>query len=651
MSQPSSRRLWSSRCHTLVSSLWLLAVSAALTACGGGSGTSNLTTSSGTGTGGTGPSCNSGCGTAMIALTDAAGDFDSYIVNVVSLQLTREDGTVVQTVPVTTQVDFSQLVSLSEILSAAQIPAGRYVSASMTLDYGSATIVVDNGTSGVRIAPSHLIDGATGLALVAPNPTQMTLTLSLPSNGPFVVTANEVANLSLDFNLAASNTITPSDTNPATVTVNPVLTASFVPDATKTLEVRGPLVSVNAAGSSYSVGVRPFYNQAGVSGQLTVNTTTSTAFTINGTAYTGSAGLAQLSSLAAGTLTSAQGTWDTDTQTFTASTVLAGTSVIGVGLDRVSGTVIARSGDSLTVAGGFMVPASSAAIGFAPQVTVTVGSGTAVSEQGVAGSFNAQDISVGQHAEFAGAFSVIGGTVSLDATAGSALLETTRVTGTVNSSAGNVVTLTLLTLDGRPASVFNFAGTGTSSATDASASAYTVSVPASLTLPTLASGAAAGFIGFVTPFGAADGSSPPDFAAVSFINYSQTPALLLVRWAPPGVTAPFATLTDSELAISQATLGASAQATLSTGPVLINAATLGGGLQIDPNIAAPNPQFAIVHLKSRNIASFSSFDDFVTALTSELNGSNDALQVVAEGPYDAATAALSVNAMAVLSND
>jgi hypothetical protein len=639
MRQPSRRQR---------SALVLLALSAALTACGSGSGSSGLMSS---GTGGSGPACSGGCGTAMIALSDAAGDFDSYLVRLVSLQLMRDDGTVVQTLPVSTQVDFAQLVSLSEILSAAQVPAGRYVSASMTLDYSGASIVVDNGTTGVTIAPGNLIDGATGLPLAAPNPTQMTLTLSLPANEPFIVTANEVANLSLDFNLAASNTIAPSDSSPTTVTVNPVLTASFVPDATKTLELRGPLVSVNAATSSYLVAVRPFYNPTGVSGQLTVDTTSSTTFTINGTAYTGSAGLAQLVTVAAGTLTSAQGSWDADTLSFTASSVLAGSSVTGVGLDRVSGTVIARSGDTLTVADGFMVPASGAAIGFAPQVTVILGSGTTVSEQGIAGSFNAQDVSVGQHAQFAGALSVLGGAVSLDASAGSALLEPTRVTGTVNSSAANVVTLTLQTLDGRPASVFNFAGTGTGSATDASASAYTVSVPASLTLPTLASGAAAGFIGFVTPFAAANGSSPPDFAALSFINYSQSPALLLVRWPLPGVTAPFATLTDSELTLSQATLSASAQATLSAGPVLINAATLSGGLQIDPNIAAPNPQFAIVHLKSRNIASFSSFDDFVTALASELNGTHDALQVVAEGPYDAATATLSANAMAVLTDD
>ncbi|HLN48901.1 MAG TPA: hypothetical protein VK251_05285, partial [Steroidobacteraceae bacterium] len=57
----------------------------------------------------TGQSC-SNCGTAVLSLTDAPGDFLSYIVNVASLQLTRSDGTVVQTVPATTQVDFAQLV-------------------------------------------------------------------------------------------------------------------------------------------------------------------------------------------------------------------------------------------------------------------------------------------------------------------------------------------------------------------------------------------------------------------------------------------------------------------------------------------------------------------------------------------------------------
>jgi hypothetical protein len=338
----------------------------------------------------------------MVSLTDAPGDFISYIVNVVSLQLTRADGTVVQTVPVTTQVDFAQLVNLSEIVSAAQIPAGRYVAASITLDYSGATIVVDNGTTGVTILPADIIDGATSMPLAAPNPTQVTLTLSLDTDNQLVVTPNTIANLALDFNLAASNAITPSNTDPTTVTVNPVLTASLVPDTSKQIRVRGPLVSVSTTASSYIVGVRPFYNSSGMNGQVTVATTATTTYSINGTAYTGSAGLTQLATLSAGTVTAAYGTWDTTSQTFTASNVLAGSSVAGTSLDSVEGTVVARTGDTLTLLDDLLYHAGQFGIRFEQQVTVTVGTGTTVTEAGASGAFSIEDISVGQHVQIFG---------------------------------------------------------------------------------------------------------------------------------------------------------------------------------------------------------------------------------------------------------
>ena len=63
--------------------------------------------------------------------------------------------------------------------------------------------------------------------------------LKLDPSHPLFIAPNAVANLALDFNLASSNTITPSNTAPTTVTVNPVLTASLAPDAAKMLRVRG----------------------------------------------------------------------------------------------------------------------------------------------------------------------------------------------------------------------------------------------------------------------------------------------------------------------------------------------------------------------------------------------------------------------------
>src|SRR5579863_7326292 len=264
--------------------LWL-AAAWVLAACGGsGGGMSSSGPAQST------PQACNNCGMAMVSMTDAPGDFISYMVKVVSLQLKRSDGTLVETVPVATQVDFAQLVNLSEIVSAEQIPAGSYVSAAMTIDFSSATIVVDNGTAGVTIAAANVIDGATSLPLAAPNPTQMTLNLDLSRN-TFVVTEHAIANLALDFNLAASNTIAPSNTNPMTVTVNPVLTASLVPDATKQIRVRGPLVSVDAATSSFVINVCPFFNSSGTAGQFTVNSGANTTFSINNASSVGSTGL------------------------------------------------------------------------------------------------------------------------------------------------------------------------------------------------------------------------------------------------------------------------------------------------------------------------------------------------------------------------
>ena len=66
------------------------------------------------------------------------------------------------------------------------------------------------------------------------------------------------------------------------------------------------------------------------------------------------------------------------------------------------------------------------------------------------------------------------------AEAGSAQQLPTSVAGTEVSTANNVVTLNLQSLDGRKASRFNFAGTGATTAQDAVATAYTVSLPAAL---------------------------------------------------------------------------------------------------------------------------------------------------------------------------
>ena len=617
-------------------------------------------------------------GTAVVTVTDMPGDFLSYMVNIVSLKLTRSDGTTVETVPATTTVDFAQLVSLSEVLSAQQVPQGSYTGVALTLDYSAANIVIDNGAGGITVPAANIINGATNNPLVAPN-NQLTVTLQLPAGTPLVITGGTVSHLALDFNLSASNTVAPSSIDSSTmasavmVTVNPVLVASLTPDLSRPIRVRGPLVSVTntASQTSYTVTVFPFFTDKDDGmGQVVVNTTSTTAFTINGTPATGNAGLTALAALPAGTMTLALGTFDTTARAFTASQVFAGTSVPGAGLDSVEGTVVARSGDVLTVENPFFEPrdgggvsggevASGAMPGamtpaqaefgrFARQVAVTVAATTMVTEDGQTGTFGPQDISVGQHLQAFGTFGTgMSGSPALDASSGSVRLMVTRAWGQFTSVASGVVTMSLQALDGLPPAAFNFAGTGTMG-NDASASAYTVSVPAALTLPTLSAGAPVAFDGFVTAFGAA----PPDFAAQTLVDLSSANARLDLEWMSPGPTAPFvAPLSASSVMMTQTMVQGAAEHVIFIGPVREDPGSVSAGLSFVPSTTASHMIFAIGHRSSWQFQVYTSFGDFITALGGDLNGTTQLTRLEAAGPYDPGTGVMSVSFMAGVLND
>ena len=146
----------------------------------------------------------------------------------------------------------------------------------------------------------------------------------------------------------------------------------------------------------------------------------------------------QLAAVAAGTMVIAFGTWDKTAQSFTASSVFAGSSVPGIMHDAVEGTVLSRTANLLTLANGLLFRVGMDDMGYARQVAVTLGTGTVVSEDGQHGTFSIQDISVGQHLQLSGTIGKDGsGNPTFDATAGSARLMLTAVSGTVTSLAAN----------------------------------------------------------------------------------------------------------------------------------------------------------------------------------------------------------------------
>ena len=526
-----------------------------LTACGGGMGyggssttmTSTPPPAASASGAATDTSCSAAsCGSAMVTITDAKGDFLSYIVSVTSLQLQTANGTSVETIPATTKVDFAQLVDLSEVLSAGQIPPGEYVSAKLTIDYTNAQITADDGTGNpVALSP---VD-ASGTPIASP----LTVTVQLDDAHHLRVSAAQIARLALDFNLGVSNVV---DLTADTVTVAPTLVASVSPADVKPVRVRGALRMVSASDNDFIVDVMPFHDENGTTGQVTVSVGATTTYQIDGTAYTGDAGIAALAAVASGTKVAAFGTVRVaDQSTFAATTVLAGTSLEGAGQDRISGTVIARNQDALTVRNATWSESDGNFDFERKDATVMIGPATVVTEQGHGGGFTISDISVGQSIDASGAASKASdGSVTLEASAGQVNLDITNASGTVTQLADGSLTLRLQSLGGLPATVFDFSGTGSSAAKDASAAAYVVDT-GTLTQSGLSLSSPAQALGFVTGFGTA----PPDFTADTLVSAPSVQAQLQLRFGRHGSSSAFSGLsaTSTALVIDLSALGTS----------------------------------------------------------------------------------------------
>lgn len=469
-------------------------------------------------------------GAVNIGMTDAAGDFLTYAVDVTSLTLTKADGAVVQTLPRTTRIDFAQLVDLTEFITGATIPAGAYVSATLQLDYSNADIEVDNG-SGMPVKVASIVD-AQG------NPvTTLSTTVQLDNAKRLVIAPGIPALFDLDFNLAASNSV--NMTGPV-VTVSPLLVGDVDLAAPKPHRVRGPLASVDTINSSFTLALRPFHLRAGDFGRVTFFTDSDTAFEIDQNTFTGAAGLVQLAAEPPLTAVVAIGTLDPASRHFIATEVMAGSSVPFGTDDVVTGNVLSRGNNDTFVVKGAELVRSDGTLIFRDTVTVTVDpTTTKVRKQATMGAFAVGDISVGQRITVFGTLtSTTIGSTTMDATDGLARLLVTQLNGTVNSApgAGGPVAMNIARIDGRPIALFNFAGTGTGTppgGTDADPSAYQVATGA-LSLTGIAAGTPLKVRGFVQPFGGA--TAVDDFNAITLINTTGAPATLVMAWAPAQAT-------------------------------------------------------------------------------------------------------------------
>ncbi len=628
----------------------------------------------------------SGYGIAWVSLTDQPGDYTSYVVAIDSVTLTDTSGNVVTAASVPEIVNVAQLSSFAELWSSTGIPNATYVSATLNLDYTNAGVtVMVNGLP----QTAKLVDYSTGAT-----PTTYSVTVKFDPANPLVITptyaSTSAQRLAIDFNLAASGRVDLS-TNPATVYVRPYITAGVVPDDTKLLRVRGPLINSNLSVGTYTVYVRPFYDEANNIGTVTLFNQSNTIYTINGHNYVGDPGLNTLSVLPAGsTIVAAFTTFQPTVNTVPSPPSTAGkfnlVYVVGASsledqyTEGLSGDVIKRVGDTVTLLGStlFLNTANTFSYEVAP-TQLLLGPGTIVTadDNSTLTGLNSSSVAVGQHISARGIYSQLAnGTVQLDATGtsstntGSVRLQTTEFWGSLVSTAAAGLVMNLNTINDWPVSDYDFAGNGTTGANNPSASAFSVNT-AGLTLPI---GTAAGDPVWVNGFLTRFGSAPPDLDADAANNQlsvqtaggqasgavpttpgvetcgvgSQVcnPASLQVIWtSPPGTVAPFVSVSSAGFTInlSQAEL---LSAVIRIGPqsidltsvpaVMVVPTTLPVTSTFSPRYAFGNPGIT-ASTTTPSISVYSNFSDFIAALTPAISATNPLKQLQATGVYDAAT--------------
>jgi len=603
---------------------------------------------------------NSGFGIGWVTLSGTPGDFTGYTVNVQSVALTGTTNGAITPVQAVETVDFTKLSDISELWSSASIPNDTYTGASIVLDYTNANIsVMVNGVP----KKAKVVD-ATGADVTTSGHSIQTINITFdsayrPTIQPTYASSSALR-LAINFDLAASNVVNTA-TSPPTVTIKPFMTiATGAPD-TKPVRIRGPLINSSIGVGTYTVSIRPFFDEVNSLGTLSIfNDPNATVYTINGTTYVGSQGLTVLSQTSAGTTMTAAYTTYEPTPTlntsvtagkFNSTFVIAGSTLEDFYTQGLEGDVIARSGNTLTLLGATLqLNSGSSSYINTPNAVVLLGPSTIVTADGntTLKGLDYNSVSVGQHIIARGIYSLpASGVTTLDATGssstntGSVRLVSTHLWGSLVSSASGSTVMNLQTIDNWPVADYNFTGNGAGAVTPA---AYAVNT-GSLAIPAgVAIGGPLWIDGITTPFG----SAPPDFDASAINPELSVPARLKVDWTSAGTTSPFATLTNAGLTIDLNDANYSS-GVIRIGSESIDLKSLAATPQIVPATPIGDagmpakflPSFAIGNLtataNTTAIAVYNTFSSFVTQVPKSIVAATPALHLVAAGVYNRGT--------------
>ena len=576
--------------------IWILLVTfaaVALVACGSGTGDSAEETSE-----------------LTISLTDAEGDFNQYTIDVDSIKLYKSNGAVIETLPNTARLDFSRYVEVTEFLSTATVPVGSYDKAEILLDFSNAEITVEdaNGNSIPGLPKDE-----NGHPL-----TSVKVEVLINAHSGFHIKPGQPAALILDFDLEASNEVVING-NSANVIVNPVLLANTSIHDEKTRRLRGLLAGVNLERETFNIKLRPFRIRHRDFGGITASTNAETVFEIDGVAYTQNEGLEALARQSGLTPLVALGIVNYGDRRFIAQQVLAGSSVPWGDKDVVKGSVIARSGNTLTVLGA-TVEFDDGHFSFNDEIEVLIDENTKVIKQGDPGNGHTiAAVSVGQKVTVLGHLNDTGDTLNA---AGELLrMRYSQVSGLVASV--SPLEVDLQHVNRRMVARYNFAGTGSGEGTDADPNFYQID-SGPLSLNSLGQSEPVRVKGFPTPFG----SAPLDFSAKTIVDLSELPTRMSMSYGVAGSPTAVVSLDESGMLLDLNS--ASGRHHLKQAGVITDIMTLPEVPFIEPG--ADSGLYAIS--QGRRVHVYLSWNAYQAALERRLADGHRVVFVIAKGHYN-----------------
>ncbi|MFT6907505.1 MAG: hypothetical protein ACJAS1_004189 [Oleiphilaceae bacterium] len=545
-------------------------------------------------------------GTLELAVTDAEEDFLSYKIELDSVTLNRRDGSKVDILPLSTEIDFVQYQELSELFAVMSVPSGIYESITLSLDYSNANIVIQD-EAGVSYTAS-VVDSE-GAAV-----TEFQVELKLDNDKPLVITPQKTSQLTLDLDLAASNTIESFD--PPLVSVEPFMLAFAELDMEREHRVRGLMASVNAAEQLVTLDVKPMRLKQGEFGQFTFAVNSETKYEINGVEYNAETGISALASLSASPPLVAFGVnIKDDDLPYLASQVIAGTSVPWNNQDVLKGTITARADNNLTIEGA-VVEAAGQAGHFRQSITMSIGENSIVTGYRL-GDADITNLSVGQEILALGSYDQ--SISAFNSNDGAVRMKLNRIVGEVVQQ--SPLAIDLSHINKRPVSVFDFAGTGISELDDADPSNYQINT-SNLDLSGIETSEWLQVRGYPTNFG----SAPNDFDALSIINpqFSSHAARFMVKWDDDAE----ATLNTQNQVLNIITTQARSKLHLVGVP---------GSSQLDMNVATISAEgetgiYAILG-RGEGIHVYLDFGNFISALNSYIEQGFMPKHLTAGGNY------------------